>query len=328
MTVDEAYERISNAIAAGRPAHGYLIVGGVRGMGGELADRVLKRIFDKDDLRAHPDIHRLAPEKKSRIISVESMREKMIDPMEQTSFQGGWKAGVIYGADRLKTESANAFLKTLEEPTPKTLFLLLTEAPEQLLPTIISRCQRIDLPDARARALEEPYRSEVLTILSDDTLAPSAITPRAAAAAKLAAILERLEEKAEELVNEDLEGEDDGPGAETTEDEMKGLVSSRYREFRSDFTLTLMSWFRDMMALRAAPRRSALDEDDGCEIPLVNDSYRAVLTERARKITLAQAFKNVEAVEAFATSLERNMPEGPLLPFLMDRLAFGAERTL
>ena len=53
-----------------------------------------------------------------------------------------------------------------------------------------------------------------------------------------------------------------------------------------------------------------------------------MLEARARKITLAQAFRNVEAVESFATSLERNMPELPLLSFLMDRVAFGAEGGL
>ena len=89
-----------------------------------------------------------------------------------------------------------------------------------------------------------------------------------------------------------------------------------------------MSWFRDLMALRGAPRRVSLDGDDGGETPLLNEPRRAVLEARARKITLAQAFRNVEAVESFATSLERNMPEPPLLSFLMDRLAFGAEGSL
>ena len=145
MEVDRAYELIERAVKSGRAANAYLLVGGVRGMASELAERVLHLIFGPGDLRVHPDIHRLMPEKKTRIISVEAMRERMIEPMEKTTFMGGWKAGVVLGADRLRTESANAFLKTLEEPPPHTLFLLLSERPEQLLPTIISRCQRIDL---------------------------------------------------------------------------------------------------------------------------------------------------------------------------------------
>ena len=89
MTVDEAYERICRAIDAGRPANGYLVVGGVRGLGADLTDRVLRHIYGGEaDLAAHPDIHRLAPEKKSRIISVDAMRQKMIAPMDMTSYQG------------------------------------------------------------------------------------------------------------------------------------------------------------------------------------------------------------------------------------------------
>ena len=326
MDVDRAYELIERAVRAGRVANAYLLVGGVRGMAGELADRVLHLLFGPGDLRVHPDIHRLSPAKKTRIIAVDAMRERMIDPMEKTTFMGGWKAGVVLGADRLKTESANAFLKTLEEPPPHTLFLLLSERPEQLLPTIISRCQRIDLPDARAQQLEEPYRTQVLDVLGADNL--TCVTARAAAAAKLAAVLEALEELAASRVQEDLEEESSSAGEEVDEDTVKALISSRYRESRADFVATVMSWFRDLMALCASARRASLDGDDGGEVPLVNEARRAVLERRARKITRAQAFRNVEAVESFATSLERNLPELPLLSFLIDRVAFGAEGGL
>ena len=326
MDVDRAYDLIERAVRAGRVANAYLLVGGVRGMAGELADRVLHLLFGPGDLRVHPDIHRLSPAKKTRIISVDAMRERMIDPMEKTTFMGGWKAGVVLGADRLKTESANAFLKTLEEPPPRTLFLLLSERPEQLLPTIISRCQRIDLPDARAQQLEEPYRTQVLDVLAGDDL--TSVTARAAAAAKLAAVLEALEELAASRVQEDLEEESSSAGEEVDDDALKALVSSRYRESRADFVATVMSWFRDLMALCAAARRASLDGYDGGEVPLMNEPRRAVLERRARKITRAQAFRNVEAIESFATSLERNLPELPLLSFLIDRLAFGAEGGL
>ena len=321
MTVDEAYAQIEKAVEAGRPANGYLVVGGVCGMGGELADRVLRLLFGDGDLRAHPDIHRLAPEKKSRIISVEAMRARLIEPMAQTAFQGGWKAGVVYGADRLKAESANAFLKTLEEPPRRTLFLLLTDQPEQLLPTIISRCQRIDLPDARGRSLPEPYRSRVVDILAGGRLA--GVTEQAAAAGRLAAVLEELKLVAKALVDEDVG--DATPGEETGKEAYEALVASRYKEFRTDFAATVMSWFRDLMALVASPPSTSAYDDSGEETPLVNVTKRSVLESRAAKLSLATAMRNVEAVEAFATSLERNMQELPLLLFLMDRVRFGVE---
>ncbi len=53
-------------------------------------------------------------------------------------------AGILY-ADRINEASANKFLKTLEEPPGKSLILMVTDAPEALLPTIRSRCQRINV---------------------------------------------------------------------------------------------------------------------------------------------------------------------------------------
>jgi DNA polymerase-3 subunit delta' len=323
VTVDDAYALICHALDAGRPANGYLIVGGVRGMGGALAERILARLFGAGDLAAHPDIHRLAPEKKSRIISVEAMRAKLVSAMAMTSYQGGWKAGVVLGADRMKAEAANAFLKTLEEPPPRTLFLLLTERPEQLLPTIVSRCQRIDLPDARARVLEEPWRGHVIDIFSSGRLVGP--TARAAAAVRLAAILAELKERAEELVSADVSTADDGAGEETGKDAFDALVSARYREFRGDFVATLMGWFRDLMAVCAAPPSHATYDGGGASTPLVNEAKRSVLETRAAKMTRAAAFRNVEAVEACATSLDRNIPEAAALDFLMDRVTFGTE---
>ena len=328
MEVDEAYALIERAVQSGRVANAYLLVGGVRGCAGELADRVLRLLFGPCDLRVHPDIHRLFPAKKTRVIPVDAMRGRMIDPIEKTSFTGGWKAGVVEGAECMRPESANAFLTTLEEPPPRTLFLLLSERPEKLLPTIVSRCQRVDLPDARGQQLEEPYRTQVLDVLASDVL--TGVTARAAAAAKLMAVLDGLKERAEELVQEDLEDGRSDAGEEPDDDAVKALVTSRYREFRADFLSTLLGWFRDIMAIRAASRRASVGDDGGGgEVPLVNESRRPVLDARARRVTLAQAFRNVEAVESLVKSLEqRNMPEEPLLSFLMDCAAFGAEGAL
>ena len=158
MEVAEAYSLISRAIDAGRTAHGYLLVGDVRGNCLELVARILEKLFPGDRAllasRSHPDVAWLEPQGRSRTIKVArgkeddgpGMRDGIVEPMSVTSFGGGWKVGVISGADRMQVEAANAFLKTLEEPPPKTLFLMMTDQPDAMLPTIISRSQRIDLP--------------------------------------------------------------------------------------------------------------------------------------------------------------------------------------
>ena len=150
MELDEAFDLISRAIDTGHAAHGYLLVGDVRGNCSELIRRILLKLFPAETAQvesgSHPDVVTLEPEGKSRTISVESMRARIVEPMSTTAFSGGWKVGVVYGADRLNPQSANAFLKSLEEPTPKTMYLLATDQPDSILPTIISRSQRVDLP--------------------------------------------------------------------------------------------------------------------------------------------------------------------------------------
>lgn len=169
MEVDSAYSLVKHAIDNDCAASGYLIVGDIRGNAMELARKILRALFQgaaaQIDNRTHPDVIYLEGEGKARNIKVESMRDKLVAPMAQTSFSGGWKVGVIVGADRMRAEAANAFLKTLEEPTPKTMYLLLTDAPENLLPTIVSRTQRIDL-ESDGALLERETEEEIAAALA------------------------------------------------------------------------------------------------------------------------------------------------------------------
>ena len=178
MEVDEAFSLISRAIDTGHAAHGYLVVGDLKGGCDILADRILKKIFPdataQIDSKSHPDIAYLEPEGAKRIIKVESMRERIVEPMSLAAFSGGWKVGVIVGADRMEPPSANAFLKSLEEPTPKTLYLMLTDQPDAILPTIVSRSQRIDLPLSEGLLEGEDYEAVANAFAAKDAAALAA----------------------------------------------------------------------------------------------------------------------------------------------------------
>ena len=329
MKTDEAYRLIENAISSGQTANGYIISGNVRREGMALALKVLKRLFCENaadgepcgacdacrhvEERLHPDIHWLMPEMKSRIISVDAVRDRLLEPVSKTALMGGWKVGVLAFADCMNESSANAFLKMLEEPTPKTLFLLLTDSPDQLLPTIVSRCQSVDVSDGSRRELEEPWRGRVLDIVSDGGIA--GVLEKCVAAGKLAALLGELGDEAEKLVDEESAHIQEGAGERLSEEELNALYSSRYREFRDDFVQTLVGWFRDMMAVKAG----------GGEAPVYNADRIGVIRERAAKLTLAQCFRNIEAVEELAASFGRNVQEEPLLARFTDRVAFGTE---
>ena len=95
-------------------------------------------------LRQHVDIRWIEPEGKARMIKVDAV-ENLMEFIGLTSYGGGWKAGVILFADRLNEPSQNKLLKTLEEPPPNSLLVLVTDAPAALLPTIRSRVQAVDV---------------------------------------------------------------------------------------------------------------------------------------------------------------------------------------
>lgn len=87
-------------------------------------------------------------------IAVEDVR-KMLHLFEQAAGGGGWRMAIVDSADDLNAASANALLKMIEEPPPRSLFLLVAHQPGRILPTIRSRCRRVmlqPLADADLRA--------------------------------------------------------------------------------------------------------------------------------------------------------------------------------
>lgn len=321
MPNDDTFKMVKRALDSGRPANAYLIVGPVRGIAMDLAVRILQALFCQSEEkpcgtcdgcrrvveRSEPDIHWIFPEKKSRIIGIDQIRENLINEITQTAFRDGWKAGVLVGVDRLNEASANVFLKTLEEPPQRTLFLLLTDAPQQLLPTIVSRCQRVDLN--AVRELDEPWRGRVIETLASPLLRSP--IERQVMAGMLFAILAEMKEKAEQLVKEE-----DAASAvveEEDQDVFEARVRARYLEMRTDFLLTVMRWFRDLMLITSG----------GADELVYHASQLAVLKERGARLTLAQALYNVTAVEELARQMERNLSEENVLAYALDRINHG-----
>jgi len=101
------------------------------------------------EARSHPDfrwLERLVNEKTgnlNRNIKVDQIRE-LGQFLSLSAALSPWRVVVIDTVDDLETEGANALLKMLEEPPPNTLFFLVSHAPGRLLPTIRSRCRRLD----------------------------------------------------------------------------------------------------------------------------------------------------------------------------------------
>jgi DNA polymerase-3 subunit delta' len=93
-----------------------------------------------------------APPEESANISVDSIRD-LIKTFGYGSYQGGWRTAVILHAHRMRAEAANAMLKTLEEPPPRSILILTAPSLESLLPTIVSRCQSFRLGPVSTKEL-------------------------------------------------------------------------------------------------------------------------------------------------------------------------------
>lgn len=152
-----------------RPPHG-LLFKGTKGIGKfdlamNYAQSLLCQRPDEDETacgkcpschwfeqESHPDFRLLQPEvltldgeetesgkKPSKQISVDQIRG-LADFVGMSAHQGGRRVVVIHPAEAMNTNAANALLKNLEEPPPGMLFILVSHKPQQLLPTILSRC--------------------------------------------------------------------------------------------------------------------------------------------------------------------------------------------
>ena len=120
----------------------------------------------------HPDVIHVEPEKD--LVKIDQVRE-LERKLALSPVEGRWKIGILEQFDKANASAANALLKTLEEPPSRALLVLTAESTENLLPTIVSRCQVIRLrPLSRskvAEALQEkwganPTRAELLAKLS------------------------------------------------------------------------------------------------------------------------------------------------------------------
>jgi DNA polymerase-3 subunit delta' len=161
----------------------FVLAGGAgeSGLFGAMPARTLGLADDHPVFRrvasgGHPDlltIERLADAKTGKLktaISVDQVRA-IAEFLHLTASAGGWRVVIVDPIDDLNSNAANAMLKILEEPTRNALLLLVCNAPGGVLPTIRSRCRRLDLAplgDADLDALLARYRPD---------LAPQALRP-------------------------------------------------------------------------------------------------------------------------------------------------------
>ena len=154
-----AWQRLQQQRAEGRLPHA-LLVSGVAGIGkSRFARALVGALLCEGDgpgpcgacrgcrlltAGSHPDRILIQPEEGKRTIPVAAVRG-LIERLALRPQYGAWQAVLIEPAEAMNANAANALLKTLEEPNPGTLLILVTARPSQLPPTIRSRCQQLNL---------------------------------------------------------------------------------------------------------------------------------------------------------------------------------------
>jgi DNA polymerase III delta prime subunit len=261
----------------------------------------------------YPHCHVLTPTSKSREITISEVRD-FEHELSLAAGAGAMKLGLVLDADCLGLNAQNAFLKTLEEPTPDTILCLTTAQPQRLLPTIRSRCQIVALRRNRrsyAWAAEQGL---------PDILAP--LRPRAGATAgleagaRLAALFAQLHERAEACVEEQQDANWDvvADGDEALQKRLKTLLEARveaeYRRLRQALEDAIQTWYLQVYLLAAGVSPAALPHpelfpDGALEQPPPPrpDALRAVHAVERLLACLQTSVDERLAIDAFCLSL-------------------------
>ncbi len=316
---DHAFDLVQSAHERRRLAHAFLI-SGPRGCGKErLAARIVKMLepsgsgfdlFGEPVREEIPPLDELAgewvrivrPQSKSRRIVVDTIRE-LEKGLHVVSGPSRWKVGVIAEADRMVVAAENAFLKTLEEPPPRTLLLLLTANPGGLLPTILSRCIRLPLlgkPD-----LSDGGGADLVAAL--DTISPGGFgSPVAALGVKavFAGILEQRKAEAVEAAEAALKEEEkalknavEGDWFKRREEALKAAAESEYLDGRARLFEVLQSWMADVLRCKSG--------GGGLDFPASEAATRTI----AEREPLPRLLRRMEAIGELKSTLETNAQE-------------------
>ena len=222
----------------------------------------------KIDAMAHPDLHVYKPEGKIGMHSISSMR-KFCDDVYLPPFESKWKIFIIHDAERMLSYSANALLKTFEEPSLDSVIILLSSNPTSLLPTVLSRCRTISFrPLLKEKKADSEMRRKVLDILSVGQF--STYNELSSAAVELSDFIDAAKqtqidqyvEEAKDISQEMLSASQ----KQALEKELEGLATMKQSQEIKHLFDIILSWYRDLELLNVNADKSLLENSDYEEI--------------------------------------------------------------
>ena len=302
-----ALDYLRRAHAAGRLGHAYLLIG-EEGAGFDLAARIAALVVraGPDGALGHQDVYVVEPESKARRILIEQVRDLESALRLRASAVGGRKVGILRQAERINTQAANAFLKTLEEPPADSLLLLVSSLPESLPETILSRCIKVVLQaaggaDGVPATPEDAALREMLAGFARERAAgPGSLPAAYGLLREFTALLGAARARLQEGADEALEAEEaryaqttDGAWLAEREAYHKSLVEARYVASRARMVEGLARWWGDVLRCQTA--------GGGSDAPGV-----AALAQR---LSTAEVLRRLAVVEELRENMDRNIQE-------------------
>jgi DNA polymerase III subunit delta' len=250
----------------------------------------------------HPDVHWVRPESKLRIITIDQMRDLMGE-VHLKPTEARYKVAVIVGADRLNVQAANAFLKTLEEPPPRSILIVLSTEPQRILETILSRCLRLNFAGQGRLRVDEAQTAWLITFGEVAFKEQKSLLSRYRVLGTLLTRLSQIKAGIESALTarSPLEryNDVDPRMREKWEEELSAAIEAEYRRQRADLLAGLQWWFRDVwLQTLAAPA-------DLLGFPQLKKDTAAV----AKRITPKGALENVEVLDRTQRLLHTNVQE-------------------
>jgi DNA polymerase III subunit delta' len=302
-----AFDYLRRAHQQNRLAHAYLITGPL-GSGKELLAADLASLVNgtpaKNVFSAKArDIFVARPESKSRRIVIAQIRD-LEHALQMRASNGRRKVAIIFDADRLQTEAANAFLKTLEEPPKDSLLLLLSALPEALPETILSRCIAIPL-ESNGQPQRKDEEENLVKLLQLASRQKSWTVQFAyGLAQEFQRLLRGVREEVKCEIDEALKHEQmrykdatDGAWLEEREEYYKALTESLYLQRRAGLLETLFAWWTDVLRKNKGVAQRNL--------PRARKETAALAT----RFGPAEILKRIRSLEELRDHLGRNVHE-------------------
>tara|TARA_Y100001968_G_scaffold147982_1_gene135365 strand:- start:114 stop:1181 length:1068 start_codon:yes stop_codon:yes gene_type:complete len=244
-----------------------------------------------------PDLDIVRPEKKTRIISIEQIRN-LTRKVSLKPTEGRYKVAIIAGADRMPGPTYNAFLKTLEEPPKRTVFILLSIHPDQIGETIRSRCMRVNFGGEADVQLEVNDMAWLRSFIDTSVDADEGLMGRYRLIDSLMEHLSVKRDRIEETQDKSSplnRYKDIEPSlSEKLKQELEASIAAEYRRQRGDFLTGLQWWLRDVWLAALLQSRELLHFQDWA------DTSEKI----GRRLTPMQALENLQSIEATQRLLE------------------------